>query len=383
MKMITTYGVYRICNLFFDIINKTGQYIPNRNFYCICNINDIYWAIPVSIEIQKLKDIIAKRIAERKKAQTTIFTNAFGRPYALVINEAIPMHPIFVTDPLLNAIGEILILPEDEKALLQKWLRRHIIQDQKKIMPFAYHVERLHQFIQITNKDKNLLRKTILQNPERMDILDHQNIYHRQVVAGLKESPNRALYASYLSLEQQKIFNFFPAEIINGRKRHIKWTNKIIDDLKKRRDKQQSISMLAKAYAVSEPIIANLLNKNNRQRGDQNLTENNLQEPIKRVSIPSRQSRFTPEDRKKIREMYWNRISMKKIGEFFNVSGETIRKELKKIGIDGTLRKKISFKDIQYFLNQGFSTQEIAKRTNLSISYLNKVIRLNDFKKNN
>lgn len=381
--MITTYGVYRIYTLFFDIINKTGQYIPNRNLYCICNMNNVYWAIPLSTEIQKLKDIIAKRIAERKKAQTTIFTNTFGQPYALLINESIPIHPIFLTNPLLSTIGETLTLPEDEKALLQKWLRRHIIQDRKKIMPFAYHVDRLHQFIQAINKNKDLLKKMLLQNPERMDILDPHNIYHRQVIAVLKESPDRALYASYLSPEQQKINDFFPAKIINGRKSHIKWTDKILNDLNKRRDKQQSISMIAKAYDVSEPIIANLLNKNNNQRSEKNLIQNNLQETIKRVSIPSRQSRFTSEDKKKIREMYWSRISMKKIGEHFNVSGETIRKELKKIGIDGTLRKKISFKDIQYFLNQGLSTQEIAEKTNLSISYLNKVIRLNDLKKDN
>lgn len=381
--MITTYGVYRIYTLFFDIINKTGQYIPNRNLYCICNMNNVYWAIPLSTEIQKLKDIIAKRIAERKKAQTTIFTNTFGQLYALLINESIPIHPIFLTNPLLSTIGETLTLPEDEKALLQKWLRRHIIQDRKKIMPFAYHVDRLHQFIQAINKNKDLLKKMLLQNPERMDILDPHNIYHRQVIAVLKESPDRALYASYLSPEQQKINDFFPAKIINGRKSHIKWTDKILNDLNKRRDKQQSISMIAKAYDVSEPIIANLLNKNNNQRSEKNLIQNNLQETIKRVSIPSRQSRFTSEDKKKIREMYWNRISMKKIGEHFNVSGETIRKELKKIGIDGTLRKKISFKDIQYFLNQGLSTQEIAEKTNLSISYLNKVIRLNDLKKDN
>lgn len=371
--MITTYGAYQINALFFDIIKKDDHRLL-ENLYCICVMNEIYWAIPLSEEVQRLKDIVQKRIAERKKAQTTVFTTAFGRPYALVLNDALPIHPVFLKDPLRNTLGEILTLPEDEAALTLKWLRRHIIQDKKKIMPFAKDVRRLSQIAAEIDDNANILKKVLQVNPERMDVLSANNKIHHLVTAELKEDPDCAMYASYLDAPQRKAFDFFPSPKIFGKKKYIRWSENVLEDIRKRK-KYQTLSMIAKDYTVSQPTISKLLLKR-RKKEELNMFENTQN----RIKAPSTKSRFNNKDCKKMREMYWQRLSLQEIGDYFGVSRETIRKELKKNGITSELRKKMSFENIEYFLKQGLSVPEIAEKTNLSIPYLNKVIRNNNLK---
>lgn len=366
--MIQTYGAYQIEVTFFDIIKKDGLSLSNKKLYCICKMEQVHWAIPLSEEVRRLREIVEKRVAERKKAQTTVFTTAFGRPYALVLNDAFPIHPVFLKDPLRNTLGEILTLPDDEAALTLKWLRRHIIQDQKNFMKFANDVEKLHQICVNTDNCATILADILKKNPERMDILNADNKAHRLVVAELKRDINQALYASYLSVEQQKVFDFEPSPVVDGKKKHIQWTDRVLADLLKRRSERQTMTEIANDYNVNIAVISNHLKQQKQKKSEMNEVKKQTRKPVQK-------SRFTEDDRKSMREMYWERISLEKIGQHFGCSGETIRKELKKNGITSALRRKMDFDDVRFFLKRGFSVAEIAEKTNLSIPYLNEIIR--------
>lgn len=378
--MITQFAAYKISSDFFDIIKKEWKLsITPYEYYCVYVFKNIFWAIPISTKVAKLQDIVKKRIAKGKKAQTTIFTDAFTRPTALLINEAIPVHPVFFKEPVMDNKGNILFLIKDEQVLLIKWFKRHQIQHTRQIMKFANDVESLNNLYFFIDNSKEYLLNEIVRTPERVDILDPNNIIHLNIVDELKDNPDCALYASYLPQEKRQDFNFNPSPIINGRKKHIKWSPLLLDDLKKRREiYKQNFETIAKDYNVKHNTISKKINNNTKRI----FKKQNRKEKIQRTMNLRKNKKifvFTDKDILKMKEMYWNNISMSEIGNYFGCSRETIRLKLKELGINDKFRQKLKVEDMKYYISQGYTLIQIAEKLNIkNPQYLYKFLRNNN-----
>lgn len=287
----------------------------------------------------------------------------------------------FLKDPIRDTKGFILTLVQSEQVLLEKWLKRHILKDKQGIMKFTNNIDNFFDLYLHINSNEEKILKIIEENPERVDNLKENNKIHLKVIKELKKNNSNALYASYLTENQRKTFDFYPRKIINGIKKHIEWTDEIIEDLKKRRNiKKQSLKEIANAYNVTNITILNKLGKTHTKY-KQNMKREMKEKMCKTLTKRQKMLDFTKEDIEEMKRMYWDKISMTEIGKRFNCSREMIRLKLKENGIDGKLRQKIDVNNLKYYLSQNMSFKEIAEKLNIkNPQYIYKVLKKHNLK---
>lgn len=101
MKIETGY-IYHIKDEYFDFVNDKTLMVNHENgksrpSYFTIKDGDILWFIPLSTKTEKYKKIIAKKMVKYHKCSSILIANIAGSESAILIQNAFPILPKYVS----------------------------------------------------------------------------------------------------------------------------------------------------------------------------------------------------------------------------------------------------------------------------------------------
>lgn len=102
-------GVYKIKDEFFDKFNdpKLSYNKGGRRpfFYCIKDVEneDIYWVVPMTSQVVKLKNILIRKFNNDPEKCDTFFINPFEKESAFLIVDAFPITKKYIEEKYIHS----------------------------------------------------------------------------------------------------------------------------------------------------------------------------------------------------------------------------------------------------------------------------------------
>jgi len=150
---------YHIKDEFFNLVQdnslmsnrENGNYRPN--FYAIADNQepDIFWLIPISSQVTKFSDILAKKIEKFNKCYTIVIGLFGGDERAFLIQNAFPITKDYL-DHVHTVQGNPVTVHTDLDKLLKRNLRTTLALHKKGIKLIFSDIDRIYELMKSSLK---------------------------------------------------------------------------------------------------------------------------------------------------------------------------------------------------------------------------------------
>jgi len=145
-------------------------------FYVVFR-DGLYWAIPHVHDAARYRRRAQAMVRRGKRLNTVVFTESVSPHTALLLQQAFPVLPLYLSSALTDASGVPIRLADAEEKLTDKWLVGQMIRAGKGILPFAADVEGLRERYRQDGEDVELWIRLLAENPAKEELIPRHSAF--------------------------------------------------------------------------------------------------------------------------------------------------------------------------------------------------------------